>query len=75
MGVFLLLDENEIIELVNLSIGKIICNYMGVLDYCWIDYYSFVVLLEKYVVKDRYIIFCDGDIVILIINYWEFNSG
>ena len=69
LGAPLLLDENEIIELANLSTGKIICNHMGALDHCRIDHHSLVALLEKHAVKDRYIIPRDGDTVILTTNY------
>ena len=69
LGAPLLLDENEIIELANLSTGKIICNHMGALDHCRIDHHSLAALLQKHAVKDRYIIPRDGDTVILTTNY------
>ena len=68
LGAPLLMDENEIIELANLSTGKIICNHMGALDHCRIDHYSLAALFDKHAVKNRYIIPQDGDKVILKTN-------
>lgn len=65
LGAPLLLDENEIIELADLSTGKIICNHMGALDHCRIDHNSLASLLNDHAVRNRYIIPRDGDTVIL----------
>ena len=65
IGAPLLLDENEIIELADLSTGKIICNHMGALDHCRIDHNSLASLLDEHAVKHRYTIPRDGATMIL----------
>lgn len=65
LGAPLLLDENEIIELADLSDGQIICNHMGALDHCRIDHNTLESLLKEHDVRNRYIIPRDGDTVVL----------
>ncbi|MAM87831.1 MAG: Zn-dependent hydrolase [unclassified Hahellaceae] len=65
VGVPLLLNEEEIIELASLSTGKIIANHMNALDHCRITRRDLTQLLVEHSLTDRFIIPEDGETIAL----------
>lgn len=62
----LLLDEEEIIELANLSSGIIIANHMDALDHCRISREKLKNIISKNILNKKFLIPEDGDTLDLV---------